>query len=260
MLCVWCTTIAHDIYSHVAQKAAEVECLRDEISKYPSFFRQHLIFMHAWPAGSNNPVQSLMEKLWTDEWSTSPLASFRDFIIPSYRETERRTRCLNDENRSSSRELEAIKSLLEKPHTLSEVTDRESKEARVFVAKTDALSTADVIRQVTDLNSQIHGIATCFGKSLQNVKNPVTSHEPAIGTLENASWMLGKQLAGFLRANLLVRRAAGCTEPDPWLAEVVPQIAITWWCRFMISSWKPSDHSVADCVKTLYSGIRQFGK
>jgi hypothetical protein len=216
--------------------------------------------MHAWPAGSNDPVQSLMENLWTDEWSASPLASFRDFIVPSYREIEARTRCLNDENRSLSRELEAVKSLLEKPQTLSEVRYREPKDARVFVPKTDALSTADVIRQVTDLNCQIRGMATHFGKLLQNVKNPVTAQEPATGTLEDANWMLGKQLASFLSANLLVRRAAGCTEPDPLLADVVLQIAVTRWCRFMTSSWKPSDHSVADFMKTLYSGICQFGK
>ena len=174
-----------------------------------------------------------------------------------------RTRCLNDENHSLSCELEAVKSLLEKSQTLSEVRDSlEPKEARVFVAKTDALSTADVIRQVTDLNRQICEMATHFRNLLQNVKNPdpVTTQEPATGTLEDASWMLGKQLASFLSANLLVRRAASYTEPDPLLADVVLQIAITRWCRFMISSWKPSDHSVANFMKTLYSGIRQFGK
>ena len=247
------------MYSHVAQKAAEVECLRGEISMYPFFFQQHLIFMHACPAGSNDPDQSLMENLWTDEWSTSPLASFRDFIIPSYRELQVRTRCFNDENRSLSRELEAVKSLFKKSQTLSEVRDNE---ARVFVAETDALPTADVIRQVTDLNRQICEMATHFRNLLQNVKNPdpITTQEPVTGTLEDASWMLGKQLASFLSANLLVRRAAGCTEPDPLLTDVVLQIAITKWCRFMISSWKPSDHSAADFMKSLYSGIRQFGR
>jgi len=218
--------------------------------------------MHARSAGSNDHNQSLREILWTDKWSTSPLASFRDFIVPSYREIQVRTRCLNDENRSLSRELEAVKLLLEKPQMLSEVRDREPKEARVFVAKSDALSTADVIRQVTDLNRQIREMATHFRKLLQNVKNPdpVTTQEPATGTLEDASWMLGKQLASFLSTNLLVQRAAGCTEPDPLLADVVLQIAITRWCRFMISSWIPGDHSVVDFMKTLYSGIRQYGK
>ena len=216
--------------------------------------------MRAWPAGSNDPVQSLMENRWTEEWSTSPLASFRDFFVPSYRELEVRTRCLNDTNRSLSRELEAVKSLLEKPQTLLEVRDGKPEEARVFVDKTDALSTADVIRQVTDLNRQIREMAIHFGKLLQNVKKPVTTQEPATAMVEDASWMLGKQLASFLSANLLVRRAAGCTEPDPLLADVVLQIAVTRWCRLMISSWKPNDHSVADFMKTLYSGIRQFGK
>ena len=77
--------------------------------------------MHTWPAGSNDPDQSLMENLWTDEWSTSPLASFRDFIVPSYRELQVRTRCLDDENRSLSRQLEAVKSLPEKPKKLLKV-------------------------------------------------------------------------------------------------------------------------------------------
>ena len=215
--------------------------------------------MYTWPAGSNDPIQSLMENRWTDDWSTSPLASFRDFIVPSYRELEVRARCLNDENRSLSRELEAVKPALEKPQTLSEVRDGESKEGRVFIAKPD-LSTAVVIQQVTDLNRQIFELAFSFRELLQNVESHETSQEPTIGTLEDASWMLGKQLASFLSANLLVRRAAGCTEPDPLLADVVLQIAITRWCRFMISSWKPSDHSMADFMKTLYSGIRQFGK
>ena len=254
--------IAYGVYSHVAQKVAEVVCLRGEISKYPFFFQRYLISMHTWPVGSNDPVRLQMENLWTDEWSTSPLASFRDFIVPSYREIQVRTRCLNDENRSLSRELEAVKSLLEKPQTLSEVRDREPKEGRVFAAKTDALSTADVVRQVTDLNHQICEMATHFRRLLENAKipDPVATQEPATGTLDDASWMLGKQLASFLSANLLVRRAAGCTEPDPLLADVVLQTAVTRWCRFMISSWKPSDHSVAYFMKTLYSGIRQFGK
>ena len=238
---------------------AEVECLRGEISKFPFFFQQHLIFMHAWPAGSNDPIQSLMENRWTDEWSTSPLASFRAFIVPGYRELEVQTRCLNDKNRSLSRELEAVKSLLDKPQTLWEVRDGEPKEGRAFVAKID-LSTADVIEQVTDLNRQIFELAFSFRQLLQNVKSHHTSQAPTIGTLEDASWMLGKQLASFLSANLLVRRAAGCREPDPLLADVVLQIAITRWCRFMISSWEPSDHSVADVMKTLYSGICRFGK
>ena len=153
MLCVWCITISHSIYSHVAQKAAEVECLRGEISTYPFFFfQQHLIFMHAWPAGSNDPDQSLMDNLWTDKWSMSPLASFRDFIVPSYRGLQVRTRCLDDENRSLSRQLEAVKSLPEKPKKLLKVRHREPKEAQVFVAKTNTLSTAYVLTTASLLN------------------------------------------------------------------------------------------------------------
>jgi len=212
--------------------------------------------MQTWSADSGSPVLLPLPKdLLTEEWLASPLASFRDFIVPSYRELQVRTKYLNDQNHHLSRELEAVKTLLEK---LSE--DGESEEARVFVANTDAISTADVIRQVTGLNCQIREMATYFRKLLQNVKIPVTTQEPATGTLEDASWMLGKQLASFLSANLLVRRAAGCTEPDPLLADVVLQIAITQWCKFMISSWISSDHSVVDSMKILYSGIRQFGK
>ena len=144
--------IAHSIYSHVSQKMAEVECLRGEISKCPFFFQQHLNFMHAWPADSNDPVEPLIKSLWSDKWSTSPLASFRDFIVPSYRELQVRTRCLNDENRSLSRELEAVKSLLKNSQTLSEVGDGEPEEAQVFVAKTDVLSTADVFTAASPLN------------------------------------------------------------------------------------------------------------
>ena len=108
--------------------------------------------MHAWPAGSNDPDQSLIDNLWTDKWSMSPLASFRDFIVPSYRELQVRTRCFNDENRSLSRQLEAVKSLLQKPQTLLKVRHKEPKEAQAFVAKTDALSTADVLTTVSPLN------------------------------------------------------------------------------------------------------------
>jgi len=210
--------------------------------------------MQTWSADSGSLVLPLPKDLWTEEWLASPLASFRDFIVPSYRELQVRTKYLNDENHNLSRGLEAVKTLLEK---LSE--DGEPEEAQVFV-NTDAISTADVIRQVTDLNCQIREMATRFRKLLQNVKITVTTQEPATGTLEDASWMLGKQLASFLSANLLVRRAADCTEPDPLLTDVVLQIAITRWCRFMISSWIPSDHSVVDFMKIVYSGIRQFGK
>ena len=208
--------------------------------------------MQPWSADSDSPVLSLTKDLqWTEEWLASPLASFRDFIVPSYKELQVR-------NHNLSGELEAVKTLLEK---LSEVRDGESEEARVFVANPDAISIADVIRQVSDLNCQIREMATHFRKLLQNtVKILVTAQGPVTGTLEDASWMLGKQLASFLSDNLLVQRAAGCTEPDPLLADVVLQIAITRWCRFMISSWIPSDHTVVDFMKILYSGIRQFGK
>ena len=108
--------------------------------------------MHAWPAGSNDPDQSQMENLWTDEWSTSPLASLREFIVPSYRELQVRTRCFNDENRSLSRELEAVKSLFKKPQKLWKVRHKEPKEAQVFVAKTDTLSTANVLTTAPPLN------------------------------------------------------------------------------------------------------------
>lgn len=222
-----------DINRHVAQKAAEVESLRAEIT-------------------DSDSVLSLTKDLWTEEWLASPLASFRDLIVPSYKELQVRTKYLDDENHNLSRELEAVKTLL------SEVRDGESEEARVFVANTDAISTADVIRQVTDLNCQIREMATHFRKLLQNVEIPVTTQGPVTETLDNASWMLGKQLASFLSANLLVQRAAACTVPDPLLADVVLQIAITRWCRFMISSWIPSHHTMVDFMKILYSGIRQF--
>lgn len=219
-----------DINRHVAQKAAEVESLRAEIT-------------------DSDSVLSLTKDLWTEEWLASPLASFRDLIVPSYKELQVRTKYLDDENHNLSRELEAVKTLL------SEVRDGESEEARVFVANTDAISTADVIRQVTDLNCQIREMATHFRKLLQNVEIPVTTQGPVTETLDNASWMLGKQLASFLSANLLVQRAAACTVPDPLLADVVLQIAITRWCRFMISSWIPSHHTMVDFMKILYSGI-----
>lgn len=92
-----------------------------------------------------------MRNHWTGNWATSPLASFRDFIVPSYRELQVRTECLKDENRSLSRELEAVKSLLEKPQMLSKVRDREPKRARNF-----ALSTVDsVLATASPLNGNI---------------------------------------------------------------------------------------------------------
>ena len=68
--------------------------------------------------------------------------------------------------------------------------------------------------------------------------------------------MLGEQMANIIAAESVNLRK----DLNPLLAQVVLQIAITTWCRFVISSWKPGDTTVEDVLTAIYSKIRQVGK
>lgn len=169
------------------------------------------------------------------------MASFRDFIVPSYKKLQARTDCLDHENRALFRELQDIKSLLTDTQSLLELRDEELK----------AASTA-VIQKVTSLNHEIMRMATLLGELVQNTETAEVK--------ENTSWMLDKRLTSVLSTKLLNRRESGWSGPDELLAVIVFRIAITRWCQTMITSWKASDQLLADFRESLYADIRQFGE
>jgi hypothetical protein len=121
-----------------------------------------------------------------------------------------------------------------------------------FLTKADALSTTDVVDKVDALNEEIFQAAALFGEMLQ----PGRTQENVTEAFENAKWMLGEQMASILAAESVNLP----TEVNPLLFQVVLQIAITTWCRFLISSWKPGDTTVEDVLAAIYSEIRQFGE
>lgn len=175
-----------------------------------------------------------MESLRTEN---DRMASFRDFIVPSYKKLQVRTDCLDDENRALFRELQDVKSLLTDTQSLLEVKDEELKTAPPAV-----------IRKVTALNHEIMRMATLLGELVQTTETAEVK--------ETTSWMLDKRLASFLSTKLLNRRESGWSGPDVLLAVIVFRIAITRWCQIMITSWKASDQLLADSGEFL--DIRQF--
>jgi hypothetical protein len=168
------------------------------------------------------------------------MASFRDFIIPSYKKLQVCTDRLDDGNRALFCELQDIKSLLTDTPSLWEDRDEELK----------AASNA-VIRNVTALNHEIMRMATLLGELVQNTETS--------GVEENTSWMLDKRLTTVLSTKLLNRRESGWSEPDVQLAVIVFRIAITRWCKIMITSCK-ANQLLAGFGESLDSNIRQFGK
>jgi len=163
------------------------------------------------------------------------MASFRDFIVPSYKKLRVRTDCVDDENRALFRELQDVRSLLTDTQSLLEVRDEELK----------AASTA-VIRKVTGLNHEIMRMATLLGELVQTTETT--------GVKENTCWMLNKRLANVLSTKSLNRRES---RPDVLLAVIVFRIAITRWCQIMITSWKATDQLLTDFGE---SDTRQFGE
>ena len=163
---------------------------------------------------------------------------------------------LLDDNRSLTHELEAVKVQLTDAKTLSEVRGKELKGAQVFLTKADTLSTTDVVQKVNALNEEIFQAAALLGEMLQNTERTDRTQEQIAEAFEKARWMLGDQMANILAAESQNVR----TDLNPLLVQVVLQIAITTWCRFVVSSWKPSDSTVADFLAAIYSEIRQVGE
>jgi len=163
---------------------------------------------------------------------------------------------LLDDNRSLTHELEAVKVQLTDAKTLSEVRGKELKGAQVFLTKADTLSTTDVVQKVNALNEEIFQAAALLGEMLQNTERTDRTQEQVTVAFEKAKWMLGEHMAAILAAESVNLR----TDLNPLLVQVVLQIAITTWCRFVVSSWKPSDTPVADFLAAIYSEIRQVGE
>ena len=163
---------------------------------------------------------------------------------------------LLEENRSLMDDLQDVKAQLAHAKSLLEAKDKELKGAQVFLTKADTLSTTDVVHKVNALNEEIFQAAALLGEMLRNTERTDRTQEGVTVAFEKARWMLGEQMASILAAESV----NGRTDLNPLLAQVVLQIAITTWCKFVVSSWKPSDGTVADFLATIYSEIRQVGE
>jgi len=163
---------------------------------------------------------------------------------------------LLEENRSLKDELEDVKVQLADANILLEAKRKELKGAQVFLTKADRLSTTDIVQKVNALNNEIFQAAALLGEMLQSTEHTDRDQEQITEAFEKARWMLGGQMANILAAVSVGFR----TEPNPLLVQVVFQIAITTWCKFVVSSWKPSDSMVADFLAAIYSEIRQVGE
>ena len=162
---------------------------------------------------------------------------------------------LLEENRSLMDDLQDVKAQLADAKSLLEAKDRELKGAQVFLTKADTLSTTDVVQKVNALNEEIFQSAALLGEMLWITERTDRTQEQVTVAFEKARWMLGEQMASILAVESVNPR----TDLHPLLVQVVLQIAITTWCKFVVSSWKPEDSTVADCLATIYSEIRQVG-
>ena len=163
---------------------------------------------------------------------------------------------LLDDLRGLTHELDAVKMQLADSKILLEVKCKELKTAQVFLTTTDALSTTDVVQKVNALNEEIFHAAALLGEMLQNTERTGRTQEQIPEAFEKARWMLGEQMASILAAESVNLR----TDLNPLLVQVVLQIAITTWCKSVVSSWKPGDGPVADFLAAIYSEIRQVGE
>jgi hypothetical protein len=163
---------------------------------------------------------------------------------------------LLEENRGLKDELEDVRAQLADAKSLLEAKRKELKGAQMFLTTADTLSTTDVVLKVIALNEEIFQAAALLGEMLQNTERTGRTQEQITGAFEKARWMLGEQMANILGAESLNLR----TDLNPLLVQVVLQIAITTWCRFVVSSWNPSDSTVADFLVAIYSEIRQVGE
>ena len=113
-----------------------------------------------------------------------------------------------------------------------------------------------LFRSVNALNEEIFQAAALLGEMLRNTERTDRTQDQVTVAFEKARWMLGEQMASILAAESVNLR----TDLNPLLVQVVLQIAITSWCKFVVSSWKPSDGTVADFLAAIYSEIRQVGE
>ena len=97
-------------------------------------------------------------------------------------------------------------------------------------------------QKVNALNEEIFQAAALIGEMLQNMECIDRTQEQLTEAFEKARWMLGEKMASILAEDSVNL----CMDLNPLLVQVVLQIAITTWCRFVVSSWKPSDSTVAD--------------
>jgi len=163
---------------------------------------------------------------------------------------------LLEENRSLKDELEAVKVQLADAKALSEARGKELKGFQVFLTPADTLSTADIVQKVNALNEEIFQAAALLGEMLRMTERTDRTQEQITEAFEKAKWMLGEHMAAILAAESMNPRR----DLNPLLVQVVLQIAMTTWCRFVVSSWKPNDSTMADFLAAIYSGIRQIGE
>jgi len=177
---------------------------------------------------------------------------------------------LMDDNRSLTHELEAVKVQLADAKKLSEVRGKELKELKVDTTNidqeaneeeswdmpggSDILLTAAAIQMVDVLNVEVRRVAAVLGKVLQMTKFE-EGHRQIMQITEKARLMLGENMVALLSAGLPEK-----AKVDPFLVQVVLQIAITNWCKTTISSWKPGNSDASNLLIELYSKIRGVGK
>ncbi|KIK03411.1 hypothetical protein K443DRAFT_5375 [Laccaria amethystina LaAM-08-1] len=121
---------------------------------------------------------------------------------------------------------------------LLDIRSKRLKLAEAFLSEVDTPSTTDVVHWVNALN-EIFQAASLLGEMLQ------------ITGRTDRTWMLGEQMASILATESM----NVCTDLDlnPLLVQIVLQIAITTWCRFVVSC----DTAMANFLPSIYSEIRQ---
>jgi hypothetical protein len=193
--------------------------------------------------------------------------------------SQRQVHRLLDDDRSLTHELEAVKVQLADATKLSEVlmvlaAGKTLSEVRVKELKVDTtdvdqktnnetwdmpggsdiLLTAVTIQIVDVLNEEVRRVVAVLGKVLQKAKFE-EGRRQIVQITEKARLMLGENMVALLSSGVPEKARL-----DPLLVQVVLQVAITNWCKAIISSWKPGNSDVSNLLDELYSKVREVGK
>ena len=132
-----------------------------------------------------------------------------------------------------------------------DIRRRRPKLAEAFLPEVDTLSTTDVVHKFSALNEEIFQAADLLGAMLQSTERTDRTQEQVTEAFEKARWMLGEQMASILGTESM--NVYTNLDLKPLLVQIVLQIVV-------VSSWKPSDTTIANFLAIIYSEIRQVGK